>query len=219
MKIILSIITIVFLGNIAIAQPTKTGSDIIVTPGLGVGNLKLGMSEVEADKLLGGEITWKSYAEELKSFRNMGNNFAIDSMPQFIIGFDSVAVYDGKYPVSIPIYHMYFKNHQLNFITITSYGDDKALANKVRLTNGLKFGDDMDKCKKILKGHPLSIGYGDYDGDYIYYKEGFEIVYDGKKFSCISIFTKTPDFLEKIAAIRDKLMAEFEALGTEAKAE
>ena len=96
--------------------PVKSG-DILITPGIGVGSLKLGMNEAAAYKILKGDITWKNYKDEMKVFKSYGeSNFAIDSIAQFILGFDSCAAYGGDLSEVMPVYSLYFDNHKLNIL-------------------------------------------------------------------------------------------------------
>ncbi|MEI7471292.1 MAG: hypothetical protein WCJ85_03470 [Chitinophagaceae bacterium] len=183
---------------------------LVITPGVGIGALKLGMSEKAAADLLGGNLTWKSYIGEMFAFKNYGNNFAIDSIPQFVIGFDSAASFSGSLPAKWPVYSLYFKEHRLNYITVTTYGVDKALAKTVVLKNGIRFFDDMNKCIGKMKSPYLPIRYQGYDGDHIYYKEGLEFTYDGKKLTTIGVFSFAPQFLNWITRSSAAILQAYE---------
>jgi hypothetical protein len=67
----------------------------------------------------------------MRTFKSYGNNFSIDSIPQFIIGFDSAASYSGSLPENWPIYSLYFKEHHLNYITVTTYGVKKEVTKRL----------------------------------------------------------------------------------------
>jgi hypothetical protein len=220
MKTIFSFLVLLLSVNGLLAQPPKKAAqnnDIVVTPGVGIGALKLGMSESQVSKLLGGDITWTNYKEEMSSFRRFTGDFSIDSIVQFVIGFDSVATYKGDLPELLPVYSLFFKNHKLNFITITSYGSTGLLVKRIVTKNGLRFYDPMQRCmSKMGKGY-LPIRYASYDGDHIYYKEGIEMTYDNNKLTTIAIFTPTPNFKALIAKKRDQLIAEFEQSGEAAQ--
>lgn len=193
----------------------KTGlaprsTDILITPGVGVGPLKLGMSESAAYKVLGGNITWKNYKEEMKTFKSYGeSNFAIDSIAQFILGFDSCAAYGGDLSAVMPVYSLYFNEHKLNYITLTSYGRPANKVKNVVLKNGIRFYNSMASCGAKMKSKYLAVRYEGYDGDHIYYKEGLEFTYDKKQLTTIGVFTPTPGFIEKMKNKRYDLQQEF----------
>lgn len=189
--------------------PPKSG-DILITPGVGVGPLKLGMSEAAAYKVLGGDITWKSYKEEMKVFKSYGeSNFAIDSIAQFILGFDSCAAYAGDLSAVMPVYSLYFKDHKLNYITVTSYGKPANKVKNVVLKNGIRFYNSMASCAAKMKSKYLAVRYEGYDGDHIYYQEGLEFTYDKKQLTTIGVFKPTPNFIQKMKDKSYDLQQEF----------
>ena len=180
---------------------------IVITPGVGVNNIKLGMSEKQVTAILKGEPVGSSYADQLDAFR--GYDTRIDSVMQFVLGFDSCLRYDGDLPVSMPVFGLYFKNHKLNCITITSYSATDDHLKRVKINNGIKFHDNMESCgKKLAKSPYLSLGYGDYSGDHYYYTLGLEMVYDENKLTAIGIYPVTKDFPAKIAENSERLQKE-----------
>lgn len=180
---------------------------IVITPGVGVNNIKLGMSEKQVTAILKGEPTGSSYADQLEAFK--GYDTRIDSVMQFVLGFDSCLRYDGDLPVSMPVFGLYFKKHKLNFITITSYSATDDHLKRVKLSNGLKFHDNMESCgKKLVKSPYIPLGYGDYSGDHYYYTLGLEMVYDENKLTAIGIYPVTKDFGAKIAENSERLQKE-----------
>ncbi len=192
-----------------INKVSKTAS-LVITPGVGIGALKLGMSEQAAADLLGGDLSWKSYMGEMRSFKSYGDHFSIDSIPQFVIGFDSAASYAGSLPKNWPVYSLYFLEHRLNYITVTTYGVEKDLAKKVVLKNGIRFFDDMNKCAAKMKTPYIPIRYDGYSGDHIYYKEGLEFTYDGNKLTTIGVFPFSADFKKWIAVGSATILQAFE---------
>jgi hypothetical protein len=190
------------------AQNSKP-SDIVITPGVGIGPLKLGMSETEAYNILKGDITWMGYKGKMKAFKDYGNQFSLDSMTQFVLGFDSCASYNDNLPDGLPVFALYFSAHKLNYIMVTSYGKSKALAKRVVLKNGLRFYQSMASCISRMKSKYLSVRYEGYDGTHIYYKEGLEFTYDNKKFTALGVFTPTPNFLQRIADRSYDIQQEF----------
>ena len=193
----------------------KTGlaprsTDILITPGVGVGPLKLGMSESAAYKVLGGNITWKNYKEEMRTFKSYGeSNFSIDSISQFILGFDSCAKYDTDLSDKMPVYSLYFEDHKLNYITVTSYGKPNNTVKKVVLKNGIRFYNSMASCGTKMKTKYLAVRYEGYDGDHIYYQEGLEFTYDKKQLTTIGVFKPTPNFIQKMKDKSYDLQQEF----------
>jgi hypothetical protein len=195
------------------SQAAKPG-DIVITPGVGVGTLKLGMSEAAAYKVLKGDLTWKSYKEEMNIFKGYGSNFSIDSIPQFVLGFDSCAAYGNKLPAALPVYSLYFSAHKLIYITVTTYGVPEAQAKKVVLKNGIRFFGSMAACTAKMKSKYLKVRYEGYDGDHVYYNEGLEFTYDNKKLTTIGVFTPTPDFVQKMTDKSAGTLKDFEEAGS-----
>ena len=214
MKKIVTILLAVFLVLTATAQTKKPISkDIIITPGVGIGKLVLGMSTTDAVKLLGGEISWFDYKEEMKGW-TASENMRIDSIPQFIIGFDSCMKYAKDIPDNYPIYSLYFKQGKLVFINITSYGAKAEILKKVKLKNGLKFKDAETKCLTKLGKNFMKISYGSYD-DHVYYTMGMEVSYDENKLVTIAIFKPSNTYPQQLADNSKRLLQEFEAFKSE----
>jgi hypothetical protein len=203
MQKIIVALSFLFLGASLYAQDAIT-----ITPGVGVNNLKLGMTSDEAMAVLGGDITWTDYEKQLEAFA--GYDTRIDSVMQFVLGFDSCGRYEKDLPESMPVFALYFKNGKLNFITISSYSATEEHLKLVQLSNGLKFHDAMADCVKKMGKDYVPLGYGGYNGDYYYYNEGVEMVYDENKLTSISIFPKTPNFKKLIAEKNKQLWLEAE---------
>jgi hypothetical protein len=188
-------------------------SDIVITPGVGVNNIKLGMSEKRVTAILGKGASWSSYKEQLKVFSSDGTR--VDSVMQFVLGFDSCARYDSRLPDNMPVFALYFKAHKLNYITVTSYSAPDEQLKAVKISNGLRFHTAMDLCQKKMGADYVALGYGDYTGDHYYYKQGVEMVYDENKLTAIGIFPATPGFKKLIAAKSEKILKEVEAVKNE----
>lgn len=203
-------ITLFFFLIASILTSTAQTKPILITPGVGVNNIKLGMSEKQVTALLKAEPVGYTYADQLDAFK--GYDTRIDSVMQFVLGFDSCIRYDNELPVSMPVFGLYFKNHKLNFITVTSYSASEVHLKQVRLNNGLKFHDSMEDCgKKLAKSPFVALGYGDYSGDHYYYTLGLEMVYDEDKLTAIGIYPVTRDFPAKIAENSERLLKEASA--------
>jgi len=200
-------LTLLAIFALSLLTATAQNEPYVITPGVGINNIKLGMSEKEVTDLLKGEPVGYTYAAQLDAFS--GYDTRIDSVMQFVLGFDSCIRYDGALPVTMPVFGLYFKNHKLNFITITSYSTTEEQLKRVELNNGLKFHDSMEDCGKKLAKYPFqSLGYGDYSGDHYYYTLGLEMVYDENKLTAIGIYPVTRDFKAQIAAKSKKLLEE-----------
>ncbi len=199
---------IIALSVLFFSEGIYAQSAITITPGVGVNNLKLGMTTGEAMAVLEGDISWTDYEEQLKSFA--GYDTRIDSVMQFVLGFDSCGRYEKDPPENMPVFALYFKNGKLNFITVSSYSASEEHLKLVRLNNGLKFHDAMDDCIKKMGEDYVPLGYGDYNGDYYYYNEGVEMVFDENKLTSIGIFPKTPGFKKLIGEKSGQLNPEAE---------
>ena len=170
--------------------------DLKVTPGVGIGKLKLGMTESEAIKILKSKPSERTYAEEMKSYLTTGSNFSIDSMIVFVIGFDKALDYPSTLSKVYPIYNMYFKNDSLVYLTISSYSAGVAFAKSVIINNSIRL---LDKEKEVLKKMKpyLKVNYAEYN-DFVYYKEGIELSFDAKKLTSIGVFKADETYLKKI---------------------
>ncbi len=200
-------ISLFFLLAFTVLSVSAQKEPIVITPGVGVNNIKLGMSEKQVTAILKGEPVGYTYADQLDAFK--GYDTHVDSVMQFVLGFDSCLRYDGELPVSMPVFGLYFKNHKLNFITITSYSATEDQLKRVRLSNGLKFHDSMEDCgKKLSRSAFLPLGYGDYSGDHYYYTLGLEMVYDENILTAIGIYPVTRDFPAKIAENSARILKE-----------
>lgn len=203
-SLLLFILFIAFYGH--------TQTPIVITPGVGVGKLKLGMSEKQAEDILKGEITWSGYKDQVKSF--VEYDVRIDSVMQFVQGFDSCGRYNGDLPESMPVFGLYFKKHKLMFITITSYSASDEQLGLIKISNGLTFFDSMEDCMKKMGKEYIPVSYGDYTGDHYYYKKGIEMVYDEGVLRSIGIYPVVPAFKQMIADRKKKLDEDARLYGT-----
>lgn len=190
----------------------QSKAPIVLTPGVGIGQLKLGMSEEKARELLGGELTERNYTEEMESFKS-STNFHIDSIPQFIIGFDKCLAYMGGLPENIPVFNMYFKKNKLVFITATTYGVEKAQAKRVLMKGKIRFFDPMKLTITRMAGKYVPISYGEYSGDHVYYLDGVELTYDDNLLTTIGIFKPMKNYFKMIADNSERIRREWEELG------
>lgn len=199
--------------TIAQGTPSKTNTGIgnfIVTPGVGLGNLKLGMSEKQVTKLLGSKLVWYNYKKEMGEFKASSNPIAIDSQVQFVLGFDACAHYEEKPSLGVaPVYKLYFKNHKLNYFIISSYTGNKEQVLKTRMTNGMAFGDEMSALPSKMTSPYLQVFEKNYSGDYIYHENGVELIYDKEKLVVFSLFKPNKNLPQLIEKNRARLIVEF----------
>lgn len=198
----------------ALAGLAQKNVPILITPGVGVNNIKLGMSLKQVLAQLKGDPRGYSYESQLEAFASDGTR--IDSVMQYVLGFDTCIRYDGDLPEKMPVFGLYFLKNKLNFITVTSYSATEEQIGLVKLKNGLRFHDSMEDCgKKLAKSGYLNLGYGDYSGDHYYYTLGLEMVYDEGVLTAIGIYPVTKDFKDRIAAKSEQLLKEAEPYAPE----
>jgi hypothetical protein len=181
--------------------------DVTITPGIGIGKLKLGMSEKQVLQILGGEPTWAGYKTTMQSYKEStaDNSFAIDSMLIYVQGFDTMAKYENG-TANTPIMNLFFYAHRLNYIALSSYVVEKNIAKKVKLNNGIKFYDKLNAVKNKMKTKSLAVRFGTMTADLVYYKEGVEKLFDEDALTFITIFPKSPKFLQTMKTNKDRLI-------------
>jgi hypothetical protein len=189
MKISVLTLAVMFAFTSVNAQP------IVAKGGVGIGALKLGMNKDKALSILKGEITWERFLDHKRSYEQYG---AVDSVVQFVMGFDSVAQYANGFPESLPVFALYFEEEKVNFITVSSYGTDTALANRVVFDKGLKFYATTKSCLDALGNDYLLLKYGDYSGIYYFHKLGLELDFEDDRLVAVGIFPVMTDFNEMI---------------------
>lgn len=196
---------------LCVASFSQNDNKILITPGIGVNDLKLGMSVKEALAVLEAEPSWYSFEQQLSDFTSDGSR--IDSILQFVQGFDSCVRYSGSLPEKMPVFSLYFMDGKLNFITVTSYSATDEHLKAVEIKGGMRFHDNQGDCMEKLKKHPyVELAYGEYSGDHYYYTLGLEMIYDENKLTAIGIYPVTKDYKEKIAA-RSKELLELAGYG------
>jgi hypothetical protein len=183
-------------------------NDFAIVPGISAGKVKLGMTEAQVHAVLKGKFTVNSYAQELKDFASSSSNYHLDSIPQFVIGFDKSLTASSEALENAPVYNMYFLHDKLMYIGVTSYSIDSVLKASVLMKDKIRFDMLQEDCMNILGDDFMSIGYGSYSGDHVYYKEGFEVTYDDSFLTFIAIFKADKNYPAKLAAKSKKLMAE-----------
>lgn len=181
---------------------------IQVKAGVGIGDLKLGMSDKQSMAILKGSIQWWGFEKTMLSYSEYGR---VDSCVQFVIGFDSCGQYMQDLPETMPVFGVYFKDHRLNYIKISSFGAEQDHLDRLVLNGNIKFGQSMKDCGKQLGTDYLSVKFGEYSGIHYYYKLGLEMVYDENKLVAIGIYRPLPRFKTLIAEKSEKLKAQLGA--------
>lgn len=181
--------------------------DFVIIPGRSAGKVKLGMTEAQVHQVLKGKFTVNSYAQELKSFVSSSSNYHLDSIPQFVIGFDKSLTASSTALEYAPVYNMYFMHDKLVYIGVTSYSIDSAMKASVLMKDKVRFDMTQEDCMDILGDDFMSIGYGSYTGDHVYYNEGFEVTYDDGFLTFIAVFSADKNYPAKLAAKSKKLQA------------
>ena len=182
--------------------------DLVVTPGVGIGNLKLGMTESDVIKILKSKPLERTYMAEMKNYSTTGYNFSIDSMIVFVIGFDKALDYPSKLSTIYPIYNMYFKNDSLVYFTISSYSVGVAFAKSVIINSSIRLLDREKEVLKKMKPY-MKISYGEYD-DFVYYKEGIGLSFDAQKLTSVSMFKADELYLKKIESRSEIVKKEYD---------
>lgn len=200
--------TILLLFACLSLQAFSQQNDFVLVPGVSAGKVKLGMTEAQVRRVLKGNYSVNTYAKELKDFASSSSNYHLDSIPQFVIGFDRSLTASSEALEQAPVYNMYFLQDKLMYIGVTSYSIDSALKASVVLKDKIRFDMPQEDCMDILGDDYMPIGYGSYSGDHVYYKEGFEMTYDDGYLTFIAVFKADKDYPAKLAAKSKKLRAE-----------
>ncbi|MEW6469811.1 MAG: hypothetical protein AB1458_12855 [Bacteroidota bacterium] len=147
-----------------------------IEPGIGINDIKLGMSYTDFKGIVGTPFEHRSFSEEKKSYKKAKLDAA--ALMQYKIGFDFVLVYyknNNKSPY--PIYKAYFKDNKLVYINLSSYTYELAdCKKKFRLPGGLTFGASNGLITTEF-GEPDEKGvYLNDNLAYVYKKKGVALV-------------------------------------------
>jgi hypothetical protein len=146
---------------------------VLITPGSGVGELKIGMKMKAVKKLLGREEHSVNEKEERKAFVNAG--YAPSDFLVFKLGFDKCLTYANN-KADYPVFKVYFKKKKVCYIVIS--GADFGSVRASRFTTGANVGFNSKK-EDLLRGYgqPQRVNaMAGYDGEYVYEKLGFSAV-------------------------------------------
>ncbi|MEI2737217.1 MAG: hypothetical protein V9F01_00360 [Chitinophagaceae bacterium] len=183
----------------------------IASSGSGFGEIKLGMSEEQVRKILPGKFNEANFTQKMQEFKDFNSDIRIDSLVQFVLGFDKILTATDEMLITNPVYNLGFKENKLNYIGIISYPPADVVAKDVLLDEKITIFMQQEECIQILGEDYIPIRFMDY-ADHIYYNKGVETIYDEGMLRCIIIFEPTPDFLKLIDAKKDKLMEQFKTI-------
>lgn len=188
--------------------------DIPVTAGNNCGKLKIGMTEKQVRALLGDDMKVKTYKEEMTSFWYHNRTLRMDSITQFVLGFDKCLELSDSLNNHWPVFKIFLQNDRVNCFIITSYLDDSLLAKRVLINNKLRFNDERDKCVKFFGNDYINTPYPGYE-EYVYYKKGIQLLFDEGILKTLKLFKPDQNFLKRIATRAAIVRAEFKAIDKE----
>lgn len=172
------------------------------------------MTEKQVRALLGDDLKVKTYKEEMTSFWYHNRTLRMDSITQFVLGFDKCLELSDSLNNHWPVFKIFILNDRINCFIITSYIDDSLLAKRVLINNKLRFNDERDKCVKFFGNDYINTPYPGYE-EYVYYKKGIQLLFDEGILKTFKIFKPDPNFLKRIASRSAAIKAEFEAIDKE----
>ena len=176
--------TFLLLVTFSVTHSQQPDSNTIV-PGVGVGDLQLGISKEQVLNLIGTSYDARDYVEEREIYN--GSRYPTDDMIQFIIGFDEVFVYNT--PQKYPVFKLYFKNDELVYIILTTYTTGQEMWNNLTLENsGFRYLDEMNTVLDYYGPEDVFMDDINYDGFFIYWSRGIEFCFDEKELRVIYIF-------------------------------
>ncbi len=187
---------------------------IPVTAGNGCGKIRLGMTEKQVKAILGDSLEEKTFKEEMTAFWHHNRTVAVDSITQFVLGFDKCFVLNDSLNKVWPIFKIYLLKDKVNCMIVTSYLPDTNLVKTVLINNTLGFNDDAEKCKKYFGDQFIKTPYPGYD-EYLYYNKGIHLLFKEGVLRTFKLFKANPRFPALIAARAKILKAQFQAIDKE----
>ncbi len=191
------------------------GQQIIpVTAGTGCGKIRLGMTEKQVKEILGNSLEEKTFKEEMTAFWYHNRTVRVDSITQFVLGFDKCLVLNDSLNMIWPIYKIYLLNDKVNCMIITAYLPDTNLVKTVVINNTLGLNDDEEKCRKYFGDQFIKTPYPGYD-EYLYYNKGIHLLFDEGILKTFKLFKADSRFPALIEARAKLLKAQFQAIDKE----
>ncbi len=159
-----------------------------ITPGKGVGELVLGISTEKAIEILGMPEKSRSYEQEqyeevVKFGKNISQELCYNTHYDRVFKYNN----DCDAKVDYPVYKLYFRNNQLVYMVLTSYGYDDVFYNKFTAgSNNISFHSSGEKIKKTM-GYPEIIQER-YVGEYLYMQRGIDFLTENNEMRAIFIY-------------------------------
>lgn len=172
------------------------------------------MTEKQVRAILGDDLQVKTYKEEMTAFWYHNRTLRMDSITQFVLGFDKCLELSDSLNRHWPVFKIFLLKDRVNCMIITSYLDDSLLAKQVLVNNKLRFNDEKDKCVKFFGNSYINTPYPGYE-EYVYYKKGIQLLFDEGALKTFKIFKPDANFLKRIAARASVIRAEFKAIDKE----
>lgn len=184
----LIILTAVFSAATAQNKSKVTAiSNTQITPGRGVGELVLGISTEKVIELLGLPEKSRSYEQEQnEEVVKFGKNISQDIC--YNTHYDRVFKYknDCNAQIDYPVYKLYFRNNQLVYMVLTSYGYNDAVYSKFTAGNNISFHSPAEKIKKDM-GHP-EVMEERYVGEYMFMQSGIDFITENNEIRAMFIY-------------------------------
>ena len=153
----------------------------IIEPGVGISDIKIGISYKDFTGILGIPLEHRTYAKDKKGLKKA--KIDVLTLIQYKIGFDYVLVYGKKNNKSpYPIYKAYFRDEKLILLYLSSYTYELADCKKsFKLPSGLTYGAS-DGLITNEYGQPdeKSVYLND-NLDYVYKKKGVSFIINQKE--------------------------------------
>jgi hypothetical protein len=170
--------------------------------GKGIDSLVLGM-EIEAIRaLMRVDGTLNSHEKEYEAFDKFG--YTPQHFLQFLLGFEEVLVFDDDDSPRYPVFKIYMNQGKAMFMMITTYGTgtfDIEKGMRIFTDKGLSFGDPLSDLKQRYGNDFAFYKYGEYDGEFMYLKEGISFLFEKGKLRVMRIFE--PFDKEKAEDVKD----------------
>jgi len=184
-------ILVLFLFSLSAFAQQRTKATLIsytqIVPGKGVGELVLGISTEKAIAILGEPEKSRSYEEEqFEEVVKFGKNISQELC--YNTHYDRVFKYknDCDARIDYPVYKLYFRNNELVYMVLTSYGYDNAFYGQFTAGKNISFHNTGKKIKDAM-GYPEIIQER-YVGEYLYMQRGIDFLTENNEMRAIFIY-------------------------------
>jgi hypothetical protein len=159
-----------------------------VTPGEGVGELKLGMARLHVTRLLGEPLNTVDYLKEKANWENAG--YDPDQEIQFFKGFDYYLEYDCVTNVTdYPAWKVYFKNDRVVYVILSSFIFEKKRPKRVGIPPDCFFGSLKHGVRKTLGDDYFEFVDSENNFNLHYLENGISVVLTEEKVGVMNIFS------------------------------